>query len=196
VDFASFGLLEGPPEKWPWPIQRRVIAPYMNSATDRIPTVCVHEDRQHCLTGAKLTVLSLRAVCPGLRVVVSCPSPPAVFADWVRRQEGVVLVSYPETQNGAWNVKPSVLCACCCCPQICRPAGRGSAVAGDRERVGQVHRRDHWSQPCDAGTPAGANRFSSSTLAAQDEYRPLLHPGRISPASVPVELKAPSVRDR
>jgi hypothetical protein len=71
--------------------------------------ICVHEDRDFCLTGAKLSVLSLREHCPGLPIVMSCPTAPPAFAAWLGRQRNVHLAAYPETRNCAWNVKPTVL---------------------------------------------------------------------------------------
>jgi hypothetical protein len=41
--------------------------------------------------------------------VVSCPTVPPAFVEWLERQSNVQLASYPETRNCAWNVKPTVL---------------------------------------------------------------------------------------
>jgi hypothetical protein len=79
------------------------------SKTDKRTILCIHEDREHCLPGAKLSVLSLREHCPNLPIVVSCPNVPSAFADWLSRVPRVELASYPETLNCAWNIKPTVL---------------------------------------------------------------------------------------
>jgi hypothetical protein len=81
----------------------------MNNNREKRAVVCVHEDRAHCLTGAKISVLSLRAHCPDLPVIVSCPTAEPAFIEWINRHPGVTLASYPETKNCAWNVKPTVL---------------------------------------------------------------------------------------
>jgi len=49
----------------------------MNALERKSTVVCVHEDRPQCLVRVKLTVLSLLDKCPGFRIIVSCPSPPA-----------------------------------------------------------------------------------------------------------------------
>lgn len=81
----------------------------MNSTPSQHSVVVVHEDREHCIPGAKLAVLSLRERCEHLPLAMSCPSPPPAFEAWLGRQAGVSLVRYPETQFCAWNVKPTVL---------------------------------------------------------------------------------------
>lgn len=71
--------------------------------------ICIHEDRADCLTGVKLSILSLRERCPGFPIVVSCPTVPVSFAEWLDHIPNVTLFSYPETQNCSHNVKPTVL---------------------------------------------------------------------------------------
>jgi hypothetical protein len=57
----------------------------------------------------KLAILSLRQCCPALSIVVSCPSAPPSFIEWLSRIPRVTLAQYPETQNCLWNAKPTVL---------------------------------------------------------------------------------------
>ena len=78
-------------------------------ACSNLPIICVHEDRSHCFTGLKLSVLSLREHCPHFPIVVSCPNAPASLVDWLGRIPGVRLAVFSEIQSCAWNVKPTVL---------------------------------------------------------------------------------------
>lgn len=76
----------------------------------RNPIICVHEDRDSCLIGMKLTLLSVRDHCPTVSIVASCPAPPQSFVDWLSDNiPNVRLCSHPETKNRSWNAKAAVL---------------------------------------------------------------------------------------
>jgi hypothetical protein len=81
----------------------------MHSERSTRSVICVHEDRAHCITGIKLSILSLRAQCAKIPIVVSVPTAASDFVEWLGHIPDTTLVVYPETRNCAWNVKPTVL---------------------------------------------------------------------------------------
>src|SRR5262249_1594869 len=81
----------------------------LNREMNLSTVVCVHDDRSNCLTGVKLSVLSLRDKCPHLSILVSCPDPPRSFVEWLDSVSDVRLIRLPETKNQSWNIKPTVL---------------------------------------------------------------------------------------
>lgn len=82
----------------------------MGSSVPQAPIICIHEDRLTHLVGVKLAVVSLLKHCATLPIVVSCPTPPAAFCNWVDSLGSrVSLVSYADLQDLSWNIKPTVL---------------------------------------------------------------------------------------
>jgi hypothetical protein len=72
-------------------------------------TICIHEDRQDCLVGVKLAILSIKKYHPDLPILVSTPSATDSFRSWVVRCPGVSELSYADDELAGFNVKPGIL---------------------------------------------------------------------------------------
>ena len=71
--------------------------------------VVVHDDRREAQAGIKALVLSLRAHCATVPIMISCPEPDEPFVDWLHSQSLVSLHRDTSLQNMGWNVKPRLL---------------------------------------------------------------------------------------
>jgi hypothetical protein len=81
----------------------------MLTESSRGPVLCLHEDRPKSLIGAKLAILSVRARCPELPILLSCPEPPDDLLKWAETVSRLQVASWPELRNEGWNVKATLL---------------------------------------------------------------------------------------
>jgi hypothetical protein len=71
--------------------------------------ICIYEDRDNCLVGVKLAILSIRKYHPKTPILLNTPNAPASFYNWLSAFSDVSHVCYNSEKVAGFNVKPGFL---------------------------------------------------------------------------------------